>query len=338
MLCREYSSYAMTTPSAISDSTAVVRDSFKALTVDEGFTVPSPDTVAALKAASALLEWCEHEENYAVVTKFSEKLVEALLSCFHDGQSRPRKREMFGKFHSLRTSQSFTELWKDFMAASIGHEAHPSFFQFVTDVVFQQLVKHQFPTIRAEGDDENAIPPMTQEELNALHYVAGYVCRKIRHRLESSSHPQREDMILCILELSGDQSDDCEDGSEEWTNSIDRGGLWHLSDEAFTLFTIMEKEVRQVLSLRNASKQKEGCKSQLVNMLLKSEDVLFQWCILMCDTDGDATPLLQMIVELFVTIRGFSFTISCLELYKKAERKALQRSKGLRNEIFTSKV
>ena len=68
------------------------------------------------------------------------------------------------------------------------------------------------------------MPPLTYEEEKALHYVAGYVCRKLKERLESSSQPNKDDMIVCLMELSGDEMNE-ERGTEPWTNLIDRGGL-----------------------------------------------------------------------------------------------------------------
>ena len=40
--------------------------------------------------------------------------------------------------------------------------------------------------------------------------------------------------------------------------------------------------------------------------------------------DGHATPLLGMVVELYVTVRGFSFTTSCLEMYNQAASNNIQ--------------
>ena len=40
---------------------------------------------------------------------------------------------------------------------------------------------------------------------NVLRYVAGYVCRKIRKNLEKSKDKNENVMILCLLELSGDE-------------------------------------------------------------------------------------------------------------------------------------
>ena len=61
----------------------------------------------------------------------------------------------------------------------------------------------------------------------------------------------------------------------------------------------------------------------------------------MISSDADepeSNELLHMIVELYVTIRGFSFASSIVEMYKKRSKKVLQKGKGLRKELFTSSV
>ena len=58
-----------------------------------------------------------------------------------------------------------------------------------------------------------------------------------------------------------------------------------------------------------------------------NESVEFQWCLLSVDLqERGAQQLLKMIAELWVTIRGFSFTKSWLESYKQAKGKALLRA------------
>ena len=54
--------------------------------------------------------------------------------------------------------------------------------------------------------------------------------------------------------------------------------------------------------------------------------------------DADVSKHLLKIIEMLITIRGFSFTKCYMELYKKSEKKITQRSKGLRKELFTSRV
>ena len=45
--------------------------------------------------------------------------------------------------------------------------------------------------------------------------------------------------------------------------------------------------------------------------VIANDDVLFHWCLLSFETDDeDATQLLRMLVDLWITIRGFSFLSS----------------------------
>ena len=114
---------------------------------------------------------------------------------------------------------------------------------------------------------------------------------------------------------------------------MDRGGLWHVNDMAYYLFYAIEEEVRCHLVLDLASKLSEGSKDIITSAVMDSEDVLFQWSL-----SGADRELLQLIVKLYITIRGFSFANSCIELFKKAKKRTLQKGKGLCKEIFTSSV
>ena len=54
--------------------------------------------------------------------------------------------------------------------------------------------------------------------------------------------------------------------------------------------------------------------------------------------DDKTTILLKMIMELFVTIRGFSFAKSFMELYKQSAKKSTQKSKALRRKIYNDEA
>ena len=59
-----------------------------------------------------------------------------------------------------------------------------------------------------------------------------YIPRALRRKLERSSHPLKEDLFLCLLDLTEDQVDEL-DPSEDWTNLIDSGGLMHINNGTF---------------------------------------------------------------------------------------------------------
>ena len=60
---------------------------------------------------------------------------------------------------------------------------------------------------------------------------------------KDSKDKNKDVMFLCVLELSGDEDNE-ERGTEKWTNELNRGGLWHISDLACSLFYAMEQVLR----------------------------------------------------------------------------------------------
>ena len=97
----------------------------------------------------------------------------------------------------LRTSKTFREDWSQFLLESVGHQASPAFFQYVTHTLFKALIEMEYPVSDAQTETPHQI--LKSEEENALRYVAGYVCRKVRVNLEASSIPNKDDMILCVV-------------------------------------------------------------------------------------------------------------------------------------------
>lgn len=44
---------------------------------------------------------------------------------------------------------------------------------------------------------------LTGDDENALRYVAGYMCCKVRTHFQFSSHPNKDDMMLTVMEFIG---------------------------------------------------------------------------------------------------------------------------------------
>ena len=122
----------------------------------------------------------------------------------------------------------------------------PTLFQYVSRQVFKELLAND----HAVCDAHNDIQPssLTWEEENALRYVGGFVCRKVRQQITESSLPHKEDMLLLTIALCGDETDE-DRGTETWTNEIDRGGLWHISDDTYSVFLILEYQIRRHLQV-----------------------------------------------------------------------------------------
>ena len=111
---------------------------------------------------------------------------------------------------------------------------------------------------------------------------------------------------------------------------IDRGGLTHVGNMTFGVFGSMELEVKRFLN-KNPS-QLGAIKQELHKKISNNEDVLFYWAILSAGWEiEESDALLKLIIEHYITVRGFSFVSGWLEKYKQANKKSIQKSK-IRNK------
>ena len=75
----------------------------------------------------------------------------------------------------------------------------------------------------------------------------------------------------------------------------------------------------------------------MIKAILASEDLQFYWLIVTAEFEVDKeevkSTLLTMIVELYLTMRGFSFASNWIEQYKNSTKKSTQKSKSLRKKL-----
>ncbi len=295
------------------------------------FQFSTPSAKCARDTAAALIACRSSQPD--LFHQFSRYLTTTLKKCFVNTHKTNilKKAKMWGMYHQLRTSDSFKKEWRLFVEKSVQLDMSAAFYQYVTHEVFKELIKSEYPVFSANAA---SLPPLTNIEENALRYVAGYVCRKIHDRLQSSTCKDKAVMILCLTDMNGGEEDSIKQ-TDAWLNMINRGGLWRVTDEVYQLFVIMEEQLRQQLTSHEDNLSTEK-KTELVEALLKNEDLLFQWCF--CATflaQDTATVLLKQVVELYITVRGFAFASSCLEMYKQASKKTLSKKKALRSELNT---
>jgi len=242
---------------------------------------------------------------------------------------------MWGEYHKLRTSPEFKVEWHKFLeTAVVKQKPTVAFYQYVTHELFKELVKLEFTVnivsiIYAVNDaDDKPLPPLSHEEKNAIHYIVGFVCRKIHGRLEESSCPGRTEMMLCLSDMNGGDIDN-EEHTDEWLRTINRGGLWKVTDEVYQLFLMLEQELKKEIS-----GTEQGKKAKIIEQLMGNENLLFQWCFCTNDLPTEfSIPLLKQIIELFMTVHGHGYASSCLELYKERNKKTLSKKKALRTNL-----
>ena len=112
--------------------------------------------------------------------------------------------------------------------------------------------------------------------MNALRYVAGYTIRAVKEKENAMEE------VIFIFSMAGDEESGL--GTEDWTDSLDRGGLWHVSDKVSRLFYAMEEEIRAVNQSRTPEK---SIQKEFTEKLHSSETVMFHWSIISAEIDED---------------------------------------------------
>jgi len=132
--------------------------------------------------------------------------------------------------------------------------------------------------------------------------------------------------------VKGDENT-CED-DEEWTNLMDRGGLWYVNSTTHQLFCAIEYQI-QVLNV--LLKPSPPPKAEIIKAIVNNEDVQFYWLIATTDFKIDDKETHELLLtkiaqELFI-LRGFSKTEVWLEKFKQSTKKFTQCARSLRSEL-----
>jgi len=75
-------------------------------------------------------------------------------------------------------------------------------------------------------------------------------------------------------------------------------------------------------------------RSHVTKCILNDDNILFNWCMADQDeSDAIAQKCLEVIVDLWISIRGFSFVENIVEMYKQKEHKSTKKSRTLRSKL-----
>ena len=201
------------------------------------------------------------------------------------------------------------------------------FYQHSNPFIFSQTYS-TIPSLQSVMTEMKASSQGEYQEANAVRYVGGYVCYTIKHQLRSRPDSNfNQEILLALWELIEDLEVESESEPEEavlpgsskdWTSVINRGGLITMNDEAYEVFSATEAVIKTHYNIHNINNITDGVKSTLLKTVEEDDEVQFHWCIIASDMDADVSKhLLKKIIEMWITIRGFSFTKCYMELYKK---------------------
>ena len=172
-------------------------------------------------------------------------------------------------------------------------------------------------------------------EENAVYYSAGYVVQKLLKKYTKRSDETANIFVAVLLNMVGEDivgdipadTDSYLDYVKVWTRNTDRGGLRHASNDTYRFFLALETVLLQLV-------EKGELREKVVSGIMTNENVVFLWGIATDLADmKQSLALLQEVVQLWYTLRGFSITSQLLEQYKKATKSTIKGKKGLRKEL-----
>ena len=304
---------------------------------DEGFDFPSDSAKNARKTASDLLPWCKDDVNIEALTSFVTEifaLFDRCINCSKRKVSHSKHVEkIWGSFHSERCMPAYASSWSTFLEISINTtiSADPIFFQFITDQMFKIFLKQTFTFDQDSQSQPHCSSELGYEEQNIVRFIAGYLLRSLTKRLTKSADPLKKEMLLCLKELQETEGGKSEDSSD-WVRLRDRGGLTHVSKTTFLLLSSMEVIVKQHTSKELQDFNEKGV---LTEKILSSDEVDLYWESLSVNWDDRASStLLGLIVDQWITIRGFAYASNWMEMYKRSTKKKVQKSKGIRKTLI----
>ena len=312
------------------DNTDHVRDAVVDMCADESYHLPTTGNEVCLKAAKIIISSLQSPSHEAC--SFCDWLIQSLETVVNqslsEGSGCIKREKLWKDFYQLQVSTIFKNKWALYLR-NLDLPAEPIFFQSCTQILFDNILKLKLPTL-ASQDSSASDPSFSFEEENAIHYVGGYVVAAFKKNYI-------DDEILLGLdhltekELEKDKSD-----SATWLQEINRGGLTVITQEAQQVFMAIETSTRKHLTLNKAHKMDETTRCSVKNDVFTDSDVQFTWCLtgVSLEISQDrAEDLLEMCIEKWITIRGFSFADSIQELFKQKDKKGTEKAKALRKTL-----
>ena len=255
-----------------------------------------------------------------------------------------RRTLCWSLFHGFRIG-GIPELWSD-LHSSMKIDGHLNLHiaQSVSQQVFKLLMIDSFSSESITDKAEEKRVVFTADELNALRYASGFVLFKLLKRYKHRVHAHKDDGGKHVIELlksmgveTESMGNDFFEYTRHWIERVDRGGLFKVNDKVFSLFMAIETLVRQLLPQHLRGTDCSKSTRELTLKITEDDNVQFNWCLVSAGssalTPKEEKDLLYDIIQLWITVRGFSIASTWLETYKQCLKWTVKKSTGLRKHL-----
>ena len=189
-------------------------------------------------------------------------------------------------------------------------------------------IQHSQQSVRCP---EHQLPTPSSDEESIIRYAAGYVPMKLMKKYEKQSLDVAVEYVECLnsMAMNGDESS-LQAYTLEWSRKVNRGGLFEVNDETFRFFREIEIKMQwHLMEVLRRQVPIEDQKQLIIDTVASDEDVQFLWALILCDVrqEEHAIILLKDIIDLWLTIHGFSVAAACSEEHKWKTKSNTRKSK-----------
>ena len=327
-------------------SEQLVLEALHSLPTRKELQIDSSRTANTKKFCTEVEKSVSSGDNHDTFVAFSENLLALLRGpiCMDTPASMPKRRErMWTQYAKLR-AKDLPNLWKTFLTnIQCGHvTSEPLFMEIVNEILFEKLIEEMFRVEPEESTEADAAEAalLTKDEENILRYACGYIGMKLYQRFIKTPGEKAAQFVECLCNMHSEgPTSSLLDYTKEWVEKINRGGLFDISDEAYRLFVSIEISMRsklmEHLKKRKLTEDSKEGKAAIIDYVLNNNDVQFYWSMLSIDIEEEEhnSELLHHIIQLWLTIRGFSISKAWMENYKCAVKSGTAKSKSLRKNL-----
>ena len=318
----------------------MLKDCIAATMKRKEYTVTSTRNSRLQEHGKLLIDLFEDESRCTKVELFSMKLmceIETVALC------AKKKEKVLTAFHHFRISR-LPKLWQDFCCENDVQETlEPLLYQTVSQSIFQDYFLDKIHTAKGDQSSEakSFADNITLDEENVIRFIAGYIPHTILKNLKrrKSSEKKVQAFTECLLKLAVDGPEESLLAyTTEWMKLIDRGGLFHVSDESFLFFKAMEIKFRQVVTPVLIQPSSSVTKSDTIKQFIDDEVIRFHWDLLAIDIENedDSEELMTEIVSKWINMHSVSTLDKLMEDIKVKNRTEKKKSKKKAPASYTS--
>ena len=323
-------------------ASGLLRSKLSFILTDSTYTGVSERSKLALKQTEDLIKKVSEDTYLDHFDEFAVQLVTALESisdvCPMSGTAKAvaaQRERLWKVFHEKRTTQ-LPEMWKHFLQ-TVDNQLDTLVYQTVNQKLFEDIIKGKFGVQPRKSSSAS----LTHDEECVIRYASGYIPFVLMKKHEENLSEASVSIIECLggMAVNGDESDFLQ-YTRSWLEKVNRGGLFEVNDLAYQLFKEIEINLQdKLVNQLQPSSAPGNTKAEMIASVLSNDNVQFYWSMLSTDVQDENTgqDLLREIVELWLTIRGFSVAREWMEMYKRCSSKTTKKSKPLR-KVLKSKA